>query len=167
MKAIIIYYSMSGNVKNTAERIAAETGADLLALHPVKSYPDKGAKKFIWGGKSALMGDKPKLQPYIFNADKYDTVIFGSPVWASSFTPPIRTFIEDNRQALEGKRFASVLCQLGNGDKKANKKLKKVLGVEELAAELVLIEPNAKPKEETESSILEFCGKLKSIDDQG
>ena len=48
MKAIIVYYSMSGNVKQTAERIAAETGADMLALHPVKAYPDKGAKKFFW-----------------------------------------------------------------------------------------------------------------------
>ena len=165
MKAIIVYYSMSGNVKQTAERIAAETGADMLALHPVKAYPDKGAKKFLWGGKSAVMGDKPKLQPYIFNADKYDTVIFGSPVWASSFTPPVRTFIEDNRQALEGKQFASVLCLMGSGDKKANKKLKKVLGVEELAAELVLIEPKAKPKEETESRIFEFCRTLKALDD--
>ena len=59
-KTIIVYYSMSGNVKQTAERLAAETGAELLALHPVKAYPDKGAKKYLWGGKSALMGEKPK-----------------------------------------------------------------------------------------------------------
>ena len=81
-KTIIVYYSMSGNVKQTAERLAAETGAELLALHPVKAYPDKGAKKYLWGGKSALMGEKPKLYPYSFNADRYDTVIFGAPVWA-------------------------------------------------------------------------------------
>ena len=125
MKALIVYYSMSGNVKQTAEAIAAETGADLLALYPVKAYPDKGAKKYLWGGKCALMGDKPRLKPYIFSADRYDTVIFGSPVWASSFTPPLRTFIEENRAALAGKRLAAFVCYMGSGDQKALKKLKR------------------------------------------
>lgn len=164
MKALMVYYSMSGNVKQTAEQIASAAGIDLLAIHPVKAYPDKGAKKFLWGGKSALMGDKPKLQPYIFNADKYDTIIFGFPVWASSFAPPIRTFIEDNREALAGKKFAAALCFMGGGDKKAIKKLKKALGVEELAAELVLNEPISKPKEESEARIREFCSALKAND---
>ena len=103
MKAIIVYYSMNGNVKQTAEMIAEKTGADLLALHPVKAYPDKGAKKFLWGGKSALMGDKPKLQPYIFDAERYDTVIFGSPVWAASFTPPPAQLYRGKPRCARGK----------------------------------------------------------------
>ena len=162
MKAIIVYYSMNGNVKQTAEMIAAKTGADLLALHPVKAYPDKGAKKFLWGGKSALMGDRPKLQPYIFNAGKYDTVIFGSPVWAASFTPPLRSFIEENRAALEGKRTAAFVCYMGSGDQKALKKLKKALGTESFAAELSLIEPKDKTPEENEKAIGAFCSELKA-----
>ncbi|MEE3333989.1 MAG: flavodoxin [Ruminococcus sp.] len=164
MKSLVVYYSMSGNVKQTAELISEVSGADLLALHPVKEYPSKGAKKFIWGGKSALMGDKPKLQPYIFEADKYDMIIFGSPVWASSFTPPIRTFIEENREALSGKRIAAFYCFLGGGDKKAFKKLAKFLGIEDFAAELVLIEPVSKPKEESRAQVERFCEELKTDD---
>ena len=76
MKAIVVYYSMSGNMKQVAESVASKLSADVLALHPVKAFPDKGAKKFLWGGRSAVMGSKPKLQPYIFNGKKYDTVIF-------------------------------------------------------------------------------------------
>ena len=161
MKAIIVYYSMNGNVKQTAEMIAEKTGADLLALHPVKAYPDKGAKKFLWGGKSALMGEKPKLQPYIFNAERYDTVIFGSPVWASCFTPPLRSFIEENRGALAGKRLAAFVCFMGSGDKKSLNKLKKALGVESFEAELALIEPKDKSREENEAEIGRFCSELK------
>ncbi len=160
MRSLIVYYSMSGNVKKTAERIAAKTGADLLELIPVKAYPDKGAKKFIWGGKSALMGAKPALQPYSFDAARYDTVIFGTPVWASSFTPPLRTFIEDNRAALEGKRLAAFVCYLGGGDQKAFKKLKKFLDIESLAAEMTLTEPNSKPDADSESEIARFCEAL-------
>ena len=92
MKTAIVYYSMSGNTKMVAEIIAKELSADLIEIKPVKDYPDKGARKFIWGGMKAVMGEKPQLNPYEFNGD-YDRIIFATPVWASSFTPPIRTFI--------------------------------------------------------------------------
>lgn len=160
MKMLIVYYSMSGNVRRTAERIAAKTGADLLPLHPVKAYPDKGAKKFLWGGKSALMGDTPKLQPYLFDAAKYDTIVLGTPVWASSFTPPLRTFITDNRAQLQGKTCAAFVCFMGSGDQKALKKLKKALDTETLAAELTLTEPSAKAEAESEAAIDAFCRAL-------
>jgi len=62
-----------------------------------KAYPNRGAKKFLWGGKSAVMREKPKLLPYEFKAEQYDTVIMGTPVWASSFAPPIRTFVQENK----------------------------------------------------------------------
>ena len=84
MKTAVVYYSMSGNTKLIAEKIAGDLNADLIEIFPENSYPDKGFRKYFWGGKSAIMGAKPALQPYSFNADKYDTVIIGSPVWASS-----------------------------------------------------------------------------------
>ena len=164
MKTLIVYYSLEGFTKKWAEEISKQTGSDLLALHPVKAYPDSGAKKFLWGGKSALMGEKPKLYPYSFNADRYDTVIFGAPVWASSFAPPLRTFIEDNREALAGKKLAAFVCYMGSGDKKALKKLKKALGTEVLAAEMALVEPTAKPKEDSDAQLKAFCARLQRHD---
>ena len=146
MKALIVYYSMSGNVKQTAEAIAAETGADLLALYPVKAYPDKGAKKYLWGGKCALMGDKPRLQPYIFNADKYDRVILAYPVWASSVTPPIRSFAEENRDALSGKKIGAIATYMGSGAQKSLKKLSKLLNAE-LEPRLILTDLEEKKSE--------------------
>ena len=86
---------MSGNTQYAAEKIAEATGADVLRIAPDKAYPDKGAKKFLWGGKSAVFGDKPKLLPYEFKAEEYDLVILGTPVWASNITPPLRTFVCD------------------------------------------------------------------------
>ena len=68
MKTAIVYYSMSGNVEQTANAVADAIGADLIRLQPEKAYPDKGAKKFLWGGKSALMGETPTLQSYTFDA---------------------------------------------------------------------------------------------------
>ena len=161
MKTLIVYYSLEGFTKKWAEEISKQTGSDILALHPVKAYPDSGAKKFLWGGKSALMGDKPKLQPYVFSADKYDRVIFAYPVWASSLTPPIRSFIHENRESLNGRSIAAVVCFAGGGADKALLKLKQLLGIESLEAELVLVDPKDKPTEDNEKKIKEFCEKLK------
>ena len=93
MKTAIVYYSMSGNTKYVADKIAdgiKNSGeVDIIRIEPKKAYPDKGAKKFFWGGKSAVMGETPALQPYEFNLEKYDRIIFGTPVWASTFVPPL------------------------------------------------------------------------------
>ena len=39
MKILIVYYSLEGNTKYVAEKIAEQTGADLLCLEPEKAYP--------------------------------------------------------------------------------------------------------------------------------
>ena len=79
MKALIVYYSMNGNTEYAARKIAERTGAETLRLEPVKAYPDRGVRKFLRGGKSAMMEEKPELRPYRFEAEKYDTIIFGFP----------------------------------------------------------------------------------------
>ena len=61
MKTAIVYYSMSGNTKMVAEIIAKELSADLIEIKPVKDYPDKGARKFIWGGMKVTR--PPKVRP--------------------------------------------------------------------------------------------------------
>jgi ABC-type branched-subunit amino acid transport system substrate-binding protein len=62
---------------------------------------------------------------------------------------------------ISGKRFAAFACQSGAGAEKAFEKLKAALGIRELDAELVLIDPKAKPDPKNEKKISGFCGKLK------
>jgi len=160
MKTAIVYYSMSGNVKSVAEKLGEKLDADLIEIKPVKAFPDSGFKKFLWGGKSAVMGEKPALEPYSFNADKYDTVIIGSPVWASGFAPPVRTFLSDNKDKLLTKKLTAFFCQSGNGAEKAEKKMCALLGIECLSASLVLIDPLTKTNGENEEKINTFAEKI-------
>ena len=160
MRTLIVYYSLEGNTAFAAEKIAGAMGAAPLRLEPEKEYPDSGMKKFLWGGKSAVMGDKPKLRPYRFDGS-CDAVVLGTPVWASSFTPPLRTFIEENRDALKGKRLAVFVCYSGGGADKAIEKLRRFLAAESFAAELILIDPKDKPSDDNESMIKAFCEKLR------
>ena len=157
MKALIVYYSMSGNTEYAAGRIAGRLGADLLRLEPEKAYPDSGFRKFFRGGKSAVMAEKPRLRPYQFDAGAYDTIIFGFPVWAGNITPPLRTFISENE--MKAARYAAFACQSGSGAERAFGKLQACLG-HELMRTLILIDPKDKPDPAKDKQIDAFCGAL-------
>lgn len=159
MKTMIVYYSMGGNTEYAAKRIAEELGADLLRIEPKKAYPDSGFRKFLWGGKSAVMAETPELEPYEFDGTAYERVILGFPVWAGNVTPPIRTFLKEND--LSGKSLAAFACQSGAGAEKAFGKLLAAVGADKLEAELILIDPKDKPSEANEQKIQAFCEKLK------
>lgn len=161
MKTVIVYYSMSGNTKYVADIIAKKIDADIIRIEPVKAYPDQGAKKFIWGGKSAVMGEKPALQSYEFSAEKYDRIILGTPVWAGTFAPPIRSFLKENPD-IQGKRIAVFTCFSGGGADKAIEKMKKYIGLDNFDAELILVDPKEKVKAEDDEKIDAFCEMLQS-----
>lgn len=159
MNTLIVYYSHDGNTDAVAKKIADACGFETLRLTPAKAYPESGFRKFFWGGKSAVMAETPELTPYAFDADAYDRIVFGFPVWAGNVTPPIRTFVKEQR--LAGKRIAAFACQSGAGAEKAFGKLKAALGIDALEAELVLIDPKDKPNAENDRLIEAFCEKLK------
>ena len=159
MKTAIVYYSLQGNTRYVAEKVAGGTGADLIELIPVKAYPDKGMIKFIWGGSSVTFKRKPDLKPYSFNASDYDLVILATPVWAGSFTPPLRTFLEDND--LTGKKIAVIATSAGGDSSKCINALKEASKAGSLAAQLSLIDPKDKPSEENEKLIAEFIRQVK------
>ena len=148
---------MGGNTALAAEKIAACIGADPVRIEPEKAYPDKGFRKFFWGGKSAVMAETPVLKPYTFSPEQYERVILGFPVWAGTFAPPMRTFVQENRETLRGMKISAFACQSGSGAEKAFGKLKDCLGINGFAATLVLIDPKDKPKGDDNRKIAEFA----------
>lgn len=155
---MIIYYSFEGNTAYVADKIAEYVEADILRLEPVKEYPRGSVRKYLWGGKSVMFGEMPKLKAYEWNKDKYDTIIIGTPVWASSFTPPIKTFLKENK--LSDKKMALFACHAGGGTNKCFEKLKQELGVKEVVETLSLVNPKDKVSEENTKKIKEFCEKV-------
>ena len=160
MKTLVVYYSLEGNTEYVAERIKETIGADLLKLVPKKVYHDKGFAKFFWGGKSAVMAEKPELEAYVVDLTAYERIIFGFPVWASNFTPPIRTFVEDNKSGLSGKKIAAFACQSGAGAEKALAKLAKTLGIDDFEQKAIFIDPKAKKSDDMDAKIEAFCKAL-------
>ena len=159
MKTAIVYYSMGGNTAWAAGRLAARLGADLIALQPSRAYPDRGFRKFLWGGKSAVMGEAPALEPYGFDAAQYDRVILGAPLWAGRIAPPLRSFVSEQRGALAGKTLAAFICSGGGRTDKAFSQLRELLG-RDLAGELSLVDPKDRPSRENDDKMDAFCRAL-------
>lgn len=158
MKTLVVYYSLEGNTGQTAEKIAQRLHADLLRLEPINPYPNAGPMKFIRGGKAALFGEKPELRPYHVDFLSYDAVIAGTPVWASTFAPPLRTFFTVNK--ITNQRAGFFACEKGSGGEKCIAKLKELTGADKVQAEMILIDPKQQPQEENEKTIEEFCQKM-------
>ena len=160
MTTTIVYYSMSGNTAMAAGKLAEALSADLLGVRPRRAYPDRGLRKFLWGGKSAVMAETPDLEPYDFRPELYDRVIIGFPVWASNIAPPVRTFVKENLDALKAKDVAAFACQSGSGGEKALRKLTECLGRDSLFASMILIDPRDRPNPENDRKIADFLKQL-------
>lgn len=157
MKSIVVYFSLEGNSKYVADRIAEYVGADTLGLEPVKKYPTGNVSKFVWGGKSVVFGDKPKLLPYKFDAKDYDVIIIGTPVWAGTFAPPLKTFLREHD--LSHKKVALYACCGGGSTEKCIDNLKKELKNCEIIGSFSLVDPGQKQSEENIQTIKAFCSK--------
>jgi len=122
MKSLVVFYSLTGNTKLIAEKIASATGSDIVELIPVKEYKKEGVMKFAWGGFQATMKKEPDLQPInpdiLANISTYDVIFLGSPVWAWTLSPPTRTFLKkDLLNVAQNKKLALFMSAGGDGIK--------------------------------------------------
>lgn len=125
MKTIVIYYSLEGNTKEAAEKIATELKADILELKPVKEIPKSGFFKFLKGGMQASLGLCPGMKSFVFQHENYDRIILGTPVWAGKCAPIIRSFLKKYEVH---EKITAVFTSSGGGDNDVCiQKLKEIL----------------------------------------
>lgn len=155
-KTLLVYYSFEGNTQFAAETAAKAAEMDVQRLETDKEPPKEGAGKYIWGGKSVVFGEKPKLHPQTYSASDYENIILGFPVWAGSYAPPIATYLKEND--FSGKKIYAIVCSGGGGTEKAIKKLGSKMNGGELVDTLSLIDP-LKDKDTNEKLVTDFIRK--------
>lgn len=146
MKNLVVYYSLEGNTKLIAETIRKEINADMLELRPEKQYPNKGFKKYFWGGKSVIFKEQPKLLNKWIDISIYDRVFIGTPVWAGTYAAPFNTFF--NQHKLKNKEVALFACHGGGGADKCLNNFKKELVNNKIIGQIEFIDPLKKNKDE-------------------
>lgn len=138
MRILVVYHSLEGNTRLAAKTIADSVEADILELVPVSQPSSQGFSRYLWGGRSAVMKDKPELEKFQTDPADYDLVVLGSPVWAWTFTPPVRSFL--HLYDLSGKKTALFCCH-GGGPGKAMKRFRNAVAGSIVLGELLLQDP--------------------------
>ncbi len=134
--------------------MAEAMGADLVEIKPKKEL--KGVLAYIVGGFQAIHKKTPEILPLGKDPKDYDLIVIGTPVWASNFAPPIRTFLVN--AGLKGKKIALFCCYGGQAGKTFDE-MKKLLEGNEIVGEIGFKLP-LKQKEENEKKAKEFAKAL-------
>jgi len=156
MKTLVIYYSLTDNCDFVAQEIKKIWGADLLRLVPKKDIPKEGFLRLFLGGKQVFQKETPELENFEVDLKKYDRFVIGTPVWAFSFAPALRTFFQKN--TLPDKPVALFACHKG-GPGKILENLKKMLEKHDCSGEIDFANALEK-KEETLEKLHTWLKKL-------
>ena len=126
MKALVVYYSRSGNTQRVARAIAAELGADLEPI--VEPRKRLGLRAWMRSGYEATKKLVVPIEPPLHDLAQYDLVVVGTPTWASSPSSPVRTFLTVQRANLRNVAFFAT-CG-GRGAEHAIKEMGRIAGKE-------------------------------------
>lgn len=101
-KALVVYYSASGNTERVAKDIAEAAGADLFEIVPTEVYtsddldwtnPDSRVSR---EHDDESLRDVPLTTTEVPDWDSYDTVFIGYPIWWGIAAWPVDTFVKSN-----------------------------------------------------------------------
>jgi flavodoxin len=161
MKTLIVYYSLSGNTELIATEIAPILHATVLRLKPVKDHQAGKFMTFFWGGMEAKMAKTPALEPYEIKLADYDLIVLGSPVWAWTIAPPLRSFVEREKHHLLGKKIALFMSAGGDGIK-AMQRYQNYLKEFNVISHIIFQEPKSVQTEEQKQKMKEWAASLLS-----
>ena len=108
MKTLIVYYSRTGITKKIAVKLSEVFKADIEEIIDNKNR--SGSIGWINSGRDAITKKTTLINNLEKSHSKYDLIIIGSPVWAGSLTPAIRTYLINNKNYIKNTAF---FCTMG------------------------------------------------------
>lgn len=107
MKAVIVYFTHSGNTELAAKNLNAVTGAMMVRMMPEQPYSSEDVD---WVNEQSRctrehldQSLRPAIKPVDVDFAKVDTVFIGFPIWWHEEPAVIRTFLDDYKEQLKGK----------------------------------------------------------------
>jgi len=108
MKCLLVFYTRTGTTKKVATSISENLKCDVEQVFDTKKRD--GPLGYLSAGKDATFKLKTKIKETTKNPKDYDLVIIGTPVWAFTLTPAIRTYISKNKNNFKKVAF---FCTMG------------------------------------------------------
>ena len=91
-KALVVYYSRTGNTRIVAETIRDNFGCRLQEIEDMKDR--SGFFGFIGGMIDVRRNPITTINPTTLNLEDYDLLFIGSPIWGMKCAPAITTFLQ-------------------------------------------------------------------------
>lgn len=115
MRALVVYYSLTGKTELVAKAIAQSLNADIRRIEETR----KRRKPFVYisGTFDAMRGKVAEMKCMNFSLDNYDLVFLGTPAWLGKPTPAMNTFI--SKADFQGKEVIIFVTMGGVGHKSA------------------------------------------------
>ncbi len=151
MKTLVVYFSKTGNTRKIAKEISKKLNSDLDEITEMKKRGFFG--KWISGGSESMKGKTSKIT-YKKDPKNYDLIILGGPIWAWHLIPPIRAYLEQNKENM--KKLAFFVTLLGS----EGSSFDEVGKYKKLTASMRVTNKNMK-NSNYEKELNAFCSKLK------
>lgn len=103
-KRVVVYVSRSGHSRALAENVA--TLLDCTASEIVDKENRRGLFGFLRTGSQSMRGIATPIDDPNVDLSEAETVVLVQPTWASSATPPLRTWLQAHKAELAGKKIA-------------------------------------------------------------
>ena len=98
-KALVAYFSRSGNTRVIAGTIQRLLDADVFEIRAAQAYPDDYEATVERARRERDGGFEPALAATVPDIAAYDTVFLGFPIWGETTPPVIRTFLRAHNLA--------------------------------------------------------------------
>ena len=158
MRILVAYYTRTGCTKKAAEAVAEALRAvpyEVELEEIVEKKSRDGALGWIGARTDATLKREAEIEPVAADVGSFDLVIAGTPVWAWTVTPPVRTFLVSN---VDGIRQAAFFCTVsGPGATRAFEEMEEAVDLTALAT-VALLERHVKKDDE-----YEFLGKVEEF----
>jgi flavodoxin len=112
-RALVAYFSRTGNTRVVAGLIRRAQGADLFEIRPASPYPEDYLETVAQARKESGSGYKPPLAAKVTRMADYDTLFLGFPIWGETAPPVIRSFLAEHD--LSGKTVIPFVTHGGYG----------------------------------------------------
>lgn len=98
-QVLVVYFSVTGNTRTIAEKIAALTDADLYEIKPAIEYTDAdidyGDSNSRTSKEQNDSSVRPNIQSEAISLEGYDTIYIGYPIWWGEEPRIMDTFVEN------------------------------------------------------------------------
>jgi len=112
-KALVAYYSRSGNTQVIAGVISRSLGADLFEIEPARAYPADYFETVEQARQERDRGDEPALKARVPGIAACQTIYLCFPIWGETAPPVIRSFL--TAHDLSAKTLVPVITHGGYG----------------------------------------------------